>query len=1084
MKKSIFLSLLAGSFLTASAQAVTEAPSGYTLRWSDEFDGTALNEKIWNIEVNGNGGGNQELQYYRRENVSVGVDPKSGENCLILTARRENFSGRSFTSGRVTTQEKAAFRHGIIQARVKFPKTADGLWPAYWMMGNDMSRYGWPRCGEMDIVELGHFNGIDAGTQDRYFGGTLHFGPNATNEGHQQTSQEYLAPEANPITNDEYHVITVEWDNNNLYMYYDLQGYTAAKKRQARYFSLNVSYTDNEYSVGHYFQKAYFFLFNLAVGGTYPGIYDPKYITALPNAGDEAKMYVDWVRVYQKDGDADAQYLYTDENGDVISNIEAEPEPDPVEDTKTELSTFATKALDDNGETTFDFNDVSDAVLISTSDGVTGHLLSAGANVTDYNVNDQNRNLYIWEKTYVSIDRKGHTNSFGWDEGYNKFAVGNVGWSGLGFNIAGEDLSMIDNTWWIHFAMRATDVDIHTSHEVQIAKAIFRIGLPDSKSVSLGDFRRDGEWYYFDIPMAALEQLALPVLGDNAGNFNDNIVSFLSGGVTDAELCIDNIFFYKSKTKEIPSFTDKSSNPGKYGYKSLDENGNPVFSFDNVTEIVPLFLSGDTWEALTAGGTYGDGSRIREAWDNSEQGGRNNFFIWGDPQTMSAKSVSDVPNSFGRIPYGGFTSYSAATGAAWTGAGWASIAGQGVKPKPKDLSMIDDTYCLHLSLRSDAAVSHIPVMVRLGAADADACLVFGNYAKHSIFADFNRDGEWYSFDIPVSVLKRYGELWSNAPQHGGISAYTDYALCIYTDATVYNNSYFSIDNVFFYKTDEAPVVNELGDYTTKSLDAQGKTYFDFSGKDFIAITANGSVLEHMKVDGEESILYDLRDGVGFCKFYNWQDGNTYQPGTSSQTVPDSFGGDEGWIDLVTNGGWTGAGFVNAKGQDFSVLEDGDWYFHFAMRGTDQCSHQIALGQAKFTIGPKAFVDGGVAAPVLGNYRRDGEWYSFDIPYSHLASLTSEVWPAGKGGISNYTDNYLWFLSGGGVGDELQFDNAFLWRDKKEAEGITDVTVGGADEEVVLGIYDLSGRQVSASANLAPGIYIVRTDLGARKVLVK
>ena len=168
--------------LTAGAQAVDVVPDGYTLIWGDEFDTDRLNENIWNIEVNGNGGGNQELQYYRRENVTMGVDPKSGEQCLVITSRRENYMGRSFTSGRVTSQNKAAFKHGIIQARIKFPRTADGLWPAYWMMGNDMNKYGWPRCGEMDIVELGHANGIKDGTQDRYFGGTLHYGLDASSE--------------------------------------------------------------------------------------------------------------------------------------------------------------------------------------------------------------------------------------------------------------------------------------------------------------------------------------------------------------------------------------------------------------------------------------------------------------------------------------------------------------------------------------------------------------------------------------------------------------------------------------------------------------------------------------------------------------------------------------------------------------------------------------------------------------------------------------------------------------------------------------------------------------------------------------
>lgn len=1073
----------AASVLTGAAQGIDTAPEGYTLRWSDEFNSPTLNEAIWNIEVNGNGGGNQELQYYRRENVSMGVDPTTGENCLVLTARRENFSGRSFTSGRVTSQNKAAFKHGIIQARIKFPNTANGLWPAYWMMGNDMNRYGWPRCGEMDIVELGHANGIANGTQNRYFGGTLHYGPNATNEGHQYISQEYLAPEDNPITGNDYHIITVEWDNNNLYMYYDLQSYTAANKRKARYFSLAVPYEDGEYSVGHYFQKPFFFLFNLAVGGTYPSIFDPAGITVLPNAGDEAKMYIDWVRVYQKDDDADAQYTYVDENGDTITNIEEEPEPDPGPDTETPLSSFATKALDENGQTTFDFDDVSDVVLISTSQGVTGHFQAAGANVIDLNVNDQNRNLYIWENTYVPTVRTNGVNSFGWEEGYTRYNVATVGWSGLGFNIADEDLSMVDDTYWLHFAMRGTDQDVHTSHEVYLADAKFIIGNSNGSLASLGDFPRDGEWYYFDIPLSALEQFYTPVLGNNPAQFNNNIISFLSGGLVDAELCYDNIFLYKSKSKEIPTYTDTETTVGKYGYKSLDESGAPVFSFDGVTDVVPLVLSQDTWESLTAGGTYGDDSLVKAESDNSEQAGRNNFFIWGDPQTMGAKQVTDTPNSFGRIPYGGFPAYTSMTdGITWNGAGWASIAGQGMTPEPKDLSMIDDTYRLHFSVRSDAAVSHIPVMIRLGGTTADATIVLGKYASLPIIGDFPRDGEWYSFDIPVSELKKYGQLWSNAPANGGLEAYTDYALCIYTDKTFYNNSYFSIDNVFFYKTDdETPDVDPLGEYTTKSLDDSGNSYFDLADKEYILIATNGSVTGQMQAIDPDCIIADYRDGVGGSHFYNWGDGNTYTPGEQSQTVPDSFGGDEGWIDLVTNGGWTGAGFITDNGADLSALETGDWYLHFSMRGIDQCSHQITLGAAKFTIGSTIFGEG---APVLGNYARDGEWYSFDIPYQVLKSLTTDVFPSSHGGISKYTDNIMTLMSGGGFGDEIQIDNIFLFRNKTslDSEDVWNDESDEPAEEVILGIYDMMGRQVSSMDE--PGIYIVRTNQGSRKVLIR
>src|SRR5690606_25875298 len=89
---------------------------------------------------------------------------------------KEQFSGRSVTSGRINSQKKQFFKYGKIEASIKLPKTANGLWPAFWMMGNDYATVGWPACGEIDILEMGHSTGITKGTQDRYFNGALHWG--------------------------------------------------------------------------------------------------------------------------------------------------------------------------------------------------------------------------------------------------------------------------------------------------------------------------------------------------------------------------------------------------------------------------------------------------------------------------------------------------------------------------------------------------------------------------------------------------------------------------------------------------------------------------------------------------------------------------------------------------------------------------------------------------------------------------------------------------------------------------------------------------------------------------------------------
>lgn len=275
----------------------------YQLVWQDLFDAKALNTDNWQIEEYSNGSGNNELQAYVAQNVALGREEKSGRNCLILTAKRTNDTSKPVTSGRIISDEKMTFTYGKVEASIKLPKTANGLWPAFWILGADYHENGWPYCGEIDILEMGHTNGIKSQTQNTLFNGACHWGPK-----HSANSHPYYAKETindYDLQDGEFHLYTLIWDEESIKMYLDMDKFPDAEP----YFSMDITQKDSEYSPGHYFHKPFFVIFNLAVGGDFTGLWNVDDISALNDKnGHEARMYVDYVKVYQKKGQKSIAY--------------------------------------------------------------------------------------------------------------------------------------------------------------------------------------------------------------------------------------------------------------------------------------------------------------------------------------------------------------------------------------------------------------------------------------------------------------------------------------------------------------------------------------------------------------------------------------------------------------------------------------------------------------------------------------------------------------------------------------------------------------------------------------------------------
>jgi beta-glucanase (GH16 family) len=242
-------------------------PSSYpgkTLVWSDEFDGNTINPATWTFETgNNNGWGNAELENYTERTQNAFVSKGN----LIIEARKESLAGSAYTSARMITKNKQVFTYGRIDIRAKVP-TGKGIWPALWMLGNNIDQAGWPACGEMDIMEL-------VGQEPNKVHGTLHWG--ATTNLHASKEAGYTL--ASGTFDQQFHVFSMVWVKDQVQIYIDDILY-------------NTITTANTGGSNYPFNSNFFFIFNVAVGGTWPG--PPDANTVFPQ-----RMIVDYVRVFQ-----------------------------------------------------------------------------------------------------------------------------------------------------------------------------------------------------------------------------------------------------------------------------------------------------------------------------------------------------------------------------------------------------------------------------------------------------------------------------------------------------------------------------------------------------------------------------------------------------------------------------------------------------------------------------------------------------------------------------------------------------------------------------------------------------------------
>lgn len=248
-------------------------PDAWKLTWSDEFNQPELDGNKWVREIGGGKWGNEELEYYtnRPQNVSI------HEGNLVITALQEKFTGPdrttwNYTSARLKTLGKFTQTYGRFEARIKVP-FGQGIWPAFWMLGDNIEKAGWSNCGEIDVME-------NIGKEPLTVHGTIH-GPGYS--GAEGIGTGYGLPGGKRFA-DDFHVFAVEWEPNAIRFYVDRDLY--------------ATHTPAELPPGKkwVFDHPFFMLLNLAVGGDWPG--NPDASTVFPQT-----MLVDYVRVYKKSGD-------------------------------------------------------------------------------------------------------------------------------------------------------------------------------------------------------------------------------------------------------------------------------------------------------------------------------------------------------------------------------------------------------------------------------------------------------------------------------------------------------------------------------------------------------------------------------------------------------------------------------------------------------------------------------------------------------------------------------------------------------------------------------------------------------------
>jgi predicted small secreted protein len=669
--------------------------------------------------------------------------------------------------------------------------------------------------------------------------------------------------------------------------------------------------------------------------------------------------------------------------------------------------------------------------------------------------NGGTQNSYVWSNTMTYGDAT-EANSFGVTGNYLDLIVGNVGWSGMGYNVNAAtgtlNLSGINNDYSLHMALKSTSadpVDLYfldgAGHTANLVLGSSWMVIDGNKHLPIANFARDGKWHNIDIPMSYLKSKFGLCFGSDTDH-DGNLFCINAGANAGTEIAYDAIFFHGPKS----SVADTAA--GDYDVSVTSASDKP-FSFSKDDRYYIVYLDGNT---------KSDNLTEDQIVDCGPNGTNRQLYIWSNTYKMNTPTDD---NSFG---VGGAYMDATVLSVGWSGLGYC-VNGSS---SPLNMTGIDDDYKLHFAVKSTYTG---PIEFELIDGFGNAgWIVLGTTAfeGHAPIADFTRDGKWYNIDVPIKNLEnRYGTNFSTTTN------LTGNLFCMLAGGTA--NTEVGYDAVFIHGPKTSKVVTSdvtLDDREITITKASDNAFTFPKDNDYYVVYLDGST-QSANIPNDHYFNIGPNGTTQFL--YPWESTVT------AQTVTDdnSFGVGSAYMSwIVGSKGWSGLGYfiTPGTGVDLSGITS-EYTLHFAVKSssTDDYHYTVYDGNGKaahLNLGTQV-ADG---INPIGNFTRDGNWYAIDVPVSYLVKQGLDFSTA-----TNFNVGNIFTVTGPTTaGALIDYDAVFFYGPAKKSTGINAVEVtGNANAHTATyGIYDMTGRKVQSMTGR--GLYIVKSAEGTKKILVR